>query len=442
MTNYVTGKTPIVNPKDWMKIAVGGVVGAIKLSDLKAYVGNSGGNGDGGTNPSTEWTVKYVEDVISSEDYYSKGFQIQSMQNGVYAVAEIVEIAGHKLSDFEINYPDINSTGTIISLIPLSLNTSKTTFETDVKVSRNGVVKTLTFSVRPDYVITPANGDASIQDLVNGKDFTFTVGGAPSDLPLVWEVEGIDQNLLNMSTSNNGNDLNISLKDADSITQTTEIKIRVKQSNGNVLKETTFTIVKKAQNYWDWSPNTATISKEDFASKGIETNARFEGSGIDVNLRTPDGYSYGDFQIEQNLNSAGLCRFTLVRQSVIRDKVVFVGTDDSGVSRDFTVTVTGLDGGNSTKQYFEFNNKEETTELSQSAEGTENSQKYQLQMPNIMPTEDGYNAGAFIFTSSDTTILSIDERRNVTTHKTGDVYIMVHGGDDPSVKGQYLLHVV
>lgn len=46
MTNYVTGYLPTVPPKDWMKIAVGGVLGAVQLKDLKDYVGqaNSGNN--------------------------------------------------------------------------------------------------------------------------------------------------------------------------------------------------------------------------------------------------------------------------------------------------------------------------------------------------------------------------------------------------------------
>ena len=38
MTNYVTGKMPIVTPTDDMRIAVGGIYGSLKLSDLKSFI--------------------------------------------------------------------------------------------------------------------------------------------------------------------------------------------------------------------------------------------------------------------------------------------------------------------------------------------------------------------------------------------------------------------
>lgn len=64
MTNYVTGYLPTVPPKDWMKIAVGGVLGAVQLKDLKDYVGQA--------NNGNTTTIKLSDVTIPSDSVIYK----------------------------------------------------------------------------------------------------------------------------------------------------------------------------------------------------------------------------------------------------------------------------------------------------------------------------------------------------------------------------------
>lgn len=76
MTNYVTQFLPKVKPEGWMKIAVGGVLGAVTLDDLRRYAGGSGGNTE------TVYTIAPLSDTYSQE--FLNGVQVFNfLVNGI-----------------------------------------------------------------------------------------------------------------------------------------------------------------------------------------------------------------------------------------------------------------------------------------------------------------------------------------------------------------------
>lgn len=346
MTNYVTGYLPTVPPKDWMKIAVGGVLGAVQLKDLKDYVGQAN-NGNTTTIKLSDVTIP-SDSVIYKDAPTSSNIQLNFSPLGANEDVTVTDVSNPTALN-DISYDKatrlITTTGQYAgrnATIRVTWSGGTKDFTIPVQLYQSGNGGGNTQVLHPDLVLNPSPQTLTSSEFdTNGLAFTSREDGSYGG----GEVTAISGQNLSDFTIDYGvqtsSTTTIKPNKTGLITNTQDVVVTVKKDDE--VRQVTFHVTgEQTKDVWTFSPDTATVSASDFAKTGVQTWARDDsGSGEVITWSQLDGNSMSNFTINANQTSSGQQTIILKDASTVSSGNVLVfHAIGGGTEKTFTVTIS------------------------------------------------------------------------------------------------------
>lgn len=236
MTNYVTGYLPTVPPKDWMKIAVGGVLGAVQLNDLKDYVGQAN-NGNTTTIKLSDVTIP-SDSVIYKDAPTSSNIQLNFSPLGANEDVTVTDVSNPTALN-DISYDKatrlITTTGQYAgrnATIRVTWSGGTKDFTIPVQLYQSGNGGGNTQVLHPDLVLNPTPQTLTSSEFdTNGLAFTSREDGSYGGGE-VTGISGINLSDVTVDYNSGGNSM-ITIKPNKSglITNTQDVVVTVKKDD-------------------------------------------------------------------------------------------------------------------------------------------------------------------------------------------------------------------
>lgn len=344
MTNYVTGYLPTVPPKDWMKIAVGGVLGAVQLKDLKDYVGQANSGNDISKIKLTDVTVP-MNTVIYKDAPNPTNIQLNFNPIGANEEVTVSDVS-YPTALNGISYDNstriITTTGQYAgrnSTIRISWSSGTKDISIPVELYKSGGS---TQVLHPDLTLEPIPQTLSTSEFdKNGLTFTSRESGGYG-AGTVTSISGI--NLSDVTINYNSNDdsiITIKPNKSGLITNTQDVVVTVKKDDE--VKQITYHVTgQQAKDVWIFSPDEVSVTASDFAKNGIQTWSRDNsGSGEEITWTGVENYQLDEFKISANQDSSGLQSVILKDASTVTSgSVLIFHAIGGGTEHTFTVKIT------------------------------------------------------------------------------------------------------
>lgn len=338
MTNYVTGKLPVVDPTDEMKIAVGSLIASIQLKDLKDYIGSTG--------DSIELEdVTIPDDLVIYKDspdpqYIPFTFKPIGASESVIvtdistngALSSLSYDVASRTATVEPHYAGREAT--------ILVKWGKGTKQFNIPVQEvNGGQNT-----HPDWALNALYSDLTVSDYeTKGLQMTSREAGAYGG-GVVTEISNSSLDDFTIDYNSAGDSLiTIKPKNTGNIGSDTNFVVTVKLDDE--VREVSFIVKANTQEAsWKFSPNDVTVKLDDFVNTGVQTWARDStGSGEKITWTTADNFDISNFEITANQNGSGLQTVRLKS----KDSFPYGGglsihatADSDGSDRVFNIEVT------------------------------------------------------------------------------------------------------
>lgn len=344
MTNYVTGYLPTVPPKDWMKIAVGGVLGAVQLKDLKDYVGQANSGNNTSKIKLTDVTVP-SNTVIYKDAPNPTNIQLDFSPIGANEEVTVTDVSNPTALN-DISYDNstrkITTTGQYAgrnATIRITWASGTKDISIPVELYQSGGS---TQVLHPDLTLEPTPQTLSTSEFdTNGLTFTSREDGSYGG-GTVTGISGINLSDVTVDYNSGGNSI-ITIKPNKSglITNTQDVVVTVKKDDE--VRQIPYHVTgEQAKDIWSFSPDEVSVSASDFAKTGVQTWSRDDsGSGEVINWTSAENYDISDFNISANQTSSGQQTIILKDASTVSSGNVLVfHAIGGGTEHTFTVKIT------------------------------------------------------------------------------------------------------
>jgi hypothetical protein len=350
MTNYVTGYLPTVEPKDWMKIAVGGVLGAVQLKDLKSFVGASGGS-NANTIQLSDVTIP-SDTVIYTDDASGSTFQLTFNPIGANENVTVKDISTNNAltsATYNASTRTVNAVGKTSgenSTILVSWGTGSKQFTIPVKTKNNNGSDQTT-----DWAVNASPQSLSSSDFdSNGLTMTSRQSGSYGDAKVskitITPTNGSEttESLDNYTFDyNSGRNSVITIKPKSTGTISTSSTVNIVLTLGSETRTVSFDVqvVTKPKDKWSFSPESESVNLDDLVSTGVQTWSRDNtGSGEVITWDKVDNHTLDQFKISANENSSGQQTIKLKDKTTVTtgESLVFYATG-GGTQNTFTIKI-------------------------------------------------------------------------------------------------------
>lgn len=345
MTNYVTGYLPTVPPKDWMKIAVGGVLGAVQLKDLKDYVGQANSGNNVSKIKLTDVTVP-SNTVIYKDAPNPSNIQLNFSPIGANEVVTVTDVSNPTALNgisYDNSTRQITTTGQYAgrnATIRVTWASGTKDISIPVELYQSGGS---TQVLHPDLVLNPNPQALTSTDFDNnGLTFTSREDGSYGG-GTVTAISG--QNLSDFTidyNSRSDSTINIKPNKTGLVATTQDVVVTVKKDDE--VRQITFNVTGEAKkDVWSFSPDEVSVSASDFAKTGVQTWARDNsGSGEVINWTSVENYDLDRFTINANQTSSGQQTITVKDTTGLSaGNVIAFHAVGGGTENIFTVKITG-----------------------------------------------------------------------------------------------------